>query len=120
MTAPGTVALSRGGFYRIDQVGSGGVTVYRLAEGTHALRLDNFYATPNVDLEIRLSPLPAPQTTDQFLSAPSALVARLDVTAGSMNFVVPKDIDPRQYRSVVIWCPPVNSAYAAASLNAAP
>lgn len=117
MTAPGTTPLTIGAFYRIDQVGSGGVTIYRLADGTYTLRLENFYVAPNVDLEIRLSPLAAPQTTDQFTSAPSATVTRLDVTAGSMNFAVPKEVDPRQYRSVVIWCPPLRSAYAAATLR---
>ncbi|HSH59190.1 MAG TPA: hypothetical protein VK988_06010 [Acidimicrobiales bacterium] len=69
--------------------------------------------TPNVDLEIRLSPLEAPRSTAEFMSAPSALVAPLDVTAGSMNFAVPADVDPSQYRSVVIRCPLIDSAYAA-------
>lgn len=117
MTAPGAVPLTRGAFYRIDQVGRGDVTIYRLADGGHALRLEEFYVSPNVDLEIHLSPVAAPQTTEEFTSAPSATVARLDVTAGSMNFAVPKEVDPRQYQSVVIWCPPLHSAYAAATLR---
>ena len=119
MAAPGTAAVATGSFYRVDQVGQGSVTVYRLADNTHALRLDDFYVTPNRDLEIRLSPLPAPRSTDQFTSAPSALVAMLDVTAGSMNFTVPPGVDPRQYRSVVIWCEQLHTAYAAASLTPA-
>ncbi len=117
MTAPGSRPVATGSFYRIDQVGSGGLTLYRLPDGAHAIRLDNIYISPNVDLEIHLSALPAPRTTEHYLSAPSAMVARLDVTAGSMNFVLPKEVDPRQYRSLVIWCPPVRSAYAAATLN---
>lgn len=116
MTAPGTVPAATGEFYRIDQAEDGRVTVYRFDDGSHALRLDDFYVTPNVDLEIHLSPLEAPQTTAEFMSAPSVRVAPLDVTAGSMNFAVPPDVDPAQYRSVVIWCPLIDSAYAAASL----
>jgi hypothetical protein len=33
-----------------------------------------------------------------------------------MNFHIPAGIDPTQYRSVVIWCPPIQNTYAAASL----
>ncbi len=115
MAAATTARVASGSFYDIDQVGRGMVHVYRFEDG-HALRLEDFFVTPNVDLEIRLSPLPAPGSTDEYLSVPSVLVSRLDVTAGSMNFVLPPTVDPTRYRSVVIWCPPVLSAYAAAAL----
>lgn len=117
MTAPGATATATGSLYRIDQVGKGDLTIYRLDDGTHALRLDDFFVTPNVDFEVRLSPLEAPRTTKEFMDSPSVWVAPLDVTAGSLNFVIPKEVDPTQYRSVVIWCPLIDSAYAAASLT---
>jgi hypothetical protein len=117
MNAPGASVTSSGDFYRIDQVGQGTVSIYRLAGGTWALRLENFYVTPNTDLEIELSPLAAPHSTDEFAASPAAHVASLDVTAGNMNFQVPPTINPRQYRSVVIWCDRLHSAYAAASLG---
>lgn len=120
MAAPGTAALARGDFYRVDQVGDGQVTIYRLGDGTYALRLEDFYVTPNSDLEVMLSPLPAPRTTEEFKSAPAARVVALDVTAGSLNFTVPPGIDPTRYRSVVIWCERLFSAYAAASLAPSP
>jgi hypothetical protein len=116
MTDPTTALASTGSFYGMDQSGTGTVSIYRLSDGTHALRLDDFFVTPNVDLEIHLSPLEAPQTTEEFMAAPSVSVAPLDVTAGSMNFVIPSDVDPAQYASVVIWCPLIDSAYAAATL----
>lgn len=116
MTAPDAAVVAGGQFYNLDQTGRGRVTVYRLVDNTYALRLDEFFVTPNVDLEVLLSPLPAPQTTAEFRSAPSALVSRLDATAGSMNFALPPEVDPALYGSVVIWCPPVFSAYAAATL----
>jgi hypothetical protein len=120
MANPSTVVAATGSFYRMDQSGTGTVTIFRLDDGSHELRLDEFFVTPNVDLAIHLSPLEAPKTTEEFMSAPSAWVAPLDVTAGSMNFVVPPDVDPAQYRSVVIWCPLIDSAYAAATLAPAP
>ncbi len=118
MTAPGAVAVATGSFYRVDQVGTGTVTVYRLADDTYALRLDNFFVTANSDLEIQFSPLDAPTSTDQFTKAArSASISSLDVTTGSLNFSVPKTVNPTQYKSVVIWCERLFSAYAAATLR---
>ncbi len=117
MTAPGAVAVATGSFYRIDQVGTGTVTVYRLADGSHALRLDDFFVTANSDLEVQFSPLEAPTSTDQVSKARSRTVSALDVTAGSLNFKVPPGLDPTQHKSVVIWCERLFSAYAAATLR---
>ena len=117
MSAPGTRRVARGSFYRIDQVGRGTVTAYRLAGGRYALRLSNFFVTANIDLEIRLSPLHRPRTTRQYESVPAKLAAPLYTTVGSMNFVLPRGVNPARYGSVVIWCPTIVSAYAAATLD---
>lgn len=116
MTAPGTVKVATGGFYRVDQFSNGTVTVYRLADGTYALRLEDFYVTPNTDLEIRFDTLAAPHSTQQVSSSETVSVAPLDVTAGSMNFTIPPSVNPSHYQSVVIWCERLFSAYAAATL----
>jgi hypothetical protein len=117
MSAPGTAVVLGGTFYGIDQKSIGRVRVYRLASGHYALRLSGFYVSPNVDLQIRLDPLRAPHSTKQYLATKSAFVAPLNVTAGSLNFLVPAGVDPTHYGSIVIWCPLVISAYAAASLT---
>jgi hypothetical protein len=120
MSAPGAAAVSGGSFYGIDQKSIGRITVYRLASGRYALRLSNFYVSPNVDLQIRFDPLRAPHSTHRYLSTRSVLAAPLPVTAGSLNFLVPQAVDPTRYQSVVIWCPLIVSAYAAASLTPTP
>ncbi len=117
MSAPGTRMILTGSLYRIDQVGTGTVNIYRTDDGSHVLRLDQFFVTANVDLELRLSPLEAPRTTEQYMNAPSVWVAPLDVTTGSLNFTLPADVDPTRYRSIVVWCPIIDSAYAAATLR---
>ncbi len=119
MTAPGAVVVSTGTFYRIDQTGTGTVTLYRLPDGTYALRLDDFFVTANSELEVKLSALEEPTTSDQFLHAPSALVSPLEVTVGSLNFILPAEVDPKDYKSVVIWCRLINSAYSGATLRPA-
>lgn len=119
MTAPGSAPVAAGAFYRIDQVGTGTATVYRLPDGSYALRLDNFFVTANSDLELQFSPLDAPKTTDQVNNARSATIASLDVTTGALNFAIPPQVDPTKYRSLVIWCEQTHNAYAAASLRPA-
>ena len=91
--------------------------MYRLPSGASLLRLDDFYVSPNTDLEVRLSPLAAPRSTDEFFNAPSVRVGPLDITAGSMNLQIPEGVDPSQFRSIVIWCERLHSAYAAAPLT---
>jgi hypothetical protein len=116
MVASTTVAVDHGSLYGVDQSGSGKATFYRLADGSYVLRLDSFFITPNIDLELRLSPLPSPHSTSDYLSAQSVYVAPLDVTTGSINFTVPPGVSPTAYRSLVVWCPTITSAYAAATL----
>ena len=120
MTASGAVVVATGSLYRIDQVGTGTVKVYRLADGSHAVRLEDFFVTANSDLELQFSPLEAPRTTKQVTDNPrSPSIASLDVTTGSLNFAVPASVDPTQFRSFVIWCEVANSAYSAATLRPA-
>lgn len=117
MSAPGTRMVLTGSLYRIDQVGTGTVNIYRTAAGSYVLRLDQFFVTANIDLELRLTPLEAPRTTEQYMASPSVWAAPLDVTTGSLNFTLPADVDPTRYRSIVVWCPIIDSAYAAATLR---
>ncbi len=119
MSAPGTTVVRTGSFYRMDQTGQGTATFYRLADGSHVLRLDDdFFVSANVDLLVTLSPLEAPRTTPEFMASPWVEAAPLDITAGSLNFTLPPGVDPTAYKSVVIWCPLIDSAYAAATLTA--
>jgi len=117
MMAPGAAAVSKGSFYKIDRSATGTATIYRLADGSHAIRLDDFFVSPNSELEVRLSTLKAPQNNKEYLAAPSELITKLDVTTGSLNFAIPPNINPADYGSVVIWCQAVESAYGAATLG---
>ena len=119
MTAPGASAISSGTFYNIDKTATGKVTVYRQADGSYAVRLDDFFVSPTSDLELRFSALEAPHGSQEVENASSDLVAVMDVTAGSLNYTVPSNLDPTKYRSVVIWCRPISSAYGAATLGGA-
>ena len=117
MTARGTRMVARGEFYDIDEDGLGRVEVYRHRSGSLSLRLEDFYVTPNVDLEIRFSELERPRTTKEIARAPFENVVFLKATTGSMNYRLPPDAFGPRVRSVVIWCELTHNAYAAASLR---
>jgi|GEM_PF-3109000 len=116
MASPQANVVLRGAVYNIDKVGRGTVRIFQLPDGSRALRLEDFYVSINSDLEIRLSPLTTPKSTDEAAGAPYKTVAPLKATVGSMNYPVPPDIDLTQYHSVVIWCELTHNAYAGASL----
>ncbi len=109
--------LAEGTFYGVDQAGSGAATLYRLPDGRRALRLDPFQVTNNSDLFVWLSEAGAPKTSKEALESPHVQIARLTATAGAQNYLIPADVATANVRSVVIWCEPVRTAYAAASLN---
>lgn len=105
-----------GSVYNIDRVGRGTVKVYKLAGGAMAIRLEDFFVSQNSDLELRLSELPEPKSTPQITAAPARNLEFLKATTGSMNYLIPKDVDIGRYRSLIIWCELTHNAYAAASL----
>ncbi|HVF14143.1 MAG TPA: DM13 domain-containing protein [Acidimicrobiales bacterium] len=107
---------AHGDFYGIDQEGSGTATLYRLPGGGLALRLDPFLVTRNTDLFVWVSEARAPRTSEEALRTPHVQIDRLKSTAGAQNYVLPDSVDPEGVRSVVVWCEPVRTAYAAATL----
>ncbi len=117
MTAAGTRAIATGTFSKIDRTGAGVVTLFDQADGRYAVRLEDFFVSPSSQLQLRLSTLESPRTTEEYLGARSQLLALLDVTAGSLNYTAPVGVDPSDFRSLVIFDPSANSAYAAATLE---
>ncbi|HUR23678.1 MAG TPA: DM13 domain-containing protein [Acidimicrobiales bacterium] len=103
--------------YNVDREGQGTAKIYELPNGTRLIRLEDFFVSINSDLEIRLSELPNPKTTDETAKAPFKVVAPLKATVGTMNYEVPKDIDVSKYQSIVIWCEITRNAYAAAAIQ---
>jgi len=116
MVAPGTSELASGTFYKVDRVAAGNITIYEAADG-YAVRLDDFWVTPQGSLQLRLSAAKSPKSSDDYSSSRSQLLASLDVTAGRLNYEAPTGVDPTGFASVVIWSPSDNSVYAAADLE---
>ncbi|HJV09073.1 MAG TPA: DM13 domain-containing protein [Acidimicrobiales bacterium] len=119
--APATLAsakvLGTARIHDVDKDGEGTAKIYELANGTRVIRLEDFFVSINSDLELRLSELTDPTSTDEVAKAPFKVVAPLKATVGNMNYEVPKDVDVARYKSIVIWCEITRNAYAAASIE---
>ena len=109
--------LASGEFQDIERAASGRAVLYRLPDGRLALRFERFRVSANADLFVWVSSERAPRTTRAALRAPHLQVATLKSTLGSQNYVLPRSVDRRGVRSVVIWCEPIRIAYAAATLT---
>ncbi len=117
MRSPAARLQARGAFYGIERRAKGEAQLHRLPGGRLALRLDGFETSPNVDLFVWTSPVARPRTSRQAFRAPHSTVAELKSTAGSQNYLLPRGTSAREIRSVIIWCEPVQIAYAAAALT---
>jgi hypothetical protein len=109
--------LAGGEFYGIDQSGRGTVELYELPDGRRALRFEPFQVTANTDLFVWLSAAEKPTTSKDALTTDHTQIHELKATAGPQNYLVPDDVPSDRMRSVVVWCEPVRTAYAAAPLS---
>ena len=117
MRRPGSRIVARGRFSGIERRGRGTTSLYRLHDGRLALRLERFATAGNTDLFVWLSEARRPRTTKQSFQAPHIELGPLKSTLGDQNYVLPAGVDVDRIRSVVIWCEPVQIAYAAAPLQ---
>lgn len=109
--------LGQGQFANIEKEGRGTARLYQLADGTRALRFEDFFVSENTELFVWLSELPAPKTSAEVAKAGYRVLGNVKSTVGSENYEIPADIPTDKIRSVVIWCDPVKIAYAAAPLT---
>lgn len=114
---PSASLLSEGRFFGVDEEGKGRALVYELPGGRLAVRLEDFWVTPNVDLELWTSTLAHPKTSKQIFNSAHSRVQFLKATAGSHNYVLPRELTAGRVLSLAIWCRFTHEIYAAASLT---
>jgi hypothetical protein len=108
--------IAQGSFYKVEVRGEGTAKLYRLPDGKRILRFDNFQTGENTDLFVWLSELPKPANSAQAIGSPHVEISNLKSTIGSQNYEIPASIPTEKIKSVVIWCQPVQIAYAAVAL----
>lgn len=108
--------IAQGSFYRVEVRGEGTAKLYRLADGRRILRFENFVTAENTDLFVWLSEEAKPANSAQAVGSPHVEISNLKSTLGSQNYEIPASIPTEKIRSIVIWCQPVQIAYAAVAL----
>lgn len=109
--------LSRGRFRPIQKRGEGTVALYRLPSGRLALRYEDFYTSPSPGLDLWLSKARDPDSTLDARRAPHVNAGAMKSTFGSYNQLLPRTLSAGDFDSIVIWCPAVTIAFAAAPLR---
>jgi hypothetical protein len=115
--APAGQVVAQGAFYDLEKEGEGAALLYRLPDGRHALRLENFRTDENTDLFVWLSEAARPRTSAEAVAADYVQIGNLKSTLGSQNYELPASVAIDDVRSIVIWCEPVAIAYTAAPLS---
>ncbi len=117
MPGDGPIPLSMGTFTGADEFhqGKGLATIYRLEDGSHVLRLEDFEVTNGPDLHVLLVPSNNPVDRDDIEGYVD--LGSLKGNIGNQNYGLPLDIDPDAFGSVVIYCQPFHVLFSAASLS---
>ena len=113
------VALASGSFRDADSFhrGSGDATIYRLPDGSHLLRLEDFEVTNGPDLRVLLARPNDPQSRDELHAAGYTHLAKLKGNIGNQNYEIPADIDPSGIGSIIIYCMPFQVIFSVAPLS---
>jgi hypothetical protein len=109
--------VAQGSFYKVEVRGEGTAKLYRLPDGKRILRFENFVTGENTDLFVWLSETARPTTSEQSIRSPHIEITNLKSTIGNQNYEIPASIPTEKIKSIVIWCQPVQIAYAAAALS---
>jgi hypothetical protein len=90
--------LSAGEIMGVGHVATGQAVVYR-SGGTAFVRLEGIDIQGAVDVFVWLVPEP-----DQTEPDGGVNLGELKGTRGDANYVIPADVDPSAYRTVLLWC----------------
>lgn len=109
--AAGLTELGRGEIVGIDHRASGGAALYRLADGSAVVRLEDIDISPGPDYDVYLVP-------EADATSPGAGVKLDDLKGnkGSQNYPVPAEISVDGPQTVLIWCTAFAVPIAAAPL----
>lgn len=116
--ASGPVPVAVGMFADADAIhkGSGRATLYRLDDGQHLLRFEQFRVTNGPALVVLLAEHPAPASAGDVEQGYLKL-DDLKGNVGSQNYPLPAGVDLDRYGSVVVWCELFDVLFSAAPLR---
>ena len=113
----GPVELASGTFISREHETTGTARIYRLPDGQQILRFEGFETSNGPALFVYLSQNPADGDDGSFDDDYIDLGA-LKGNIGDQNYVIPPEIDPLGYTSVVVWCDRFDVSFGAADIVA--
>ena len=114
---PENMLLGMGEFGRIDAIhaAEGTAAIYRLADGSRVLRLEDFKSTNGPELHVLLTTGTEATTFGDVGDDPVDL-GILKGNVGNQNYAIPDDVDLSAIKAVVIWCRPFRVVFSVANL----
>jgi hypothetical protein len=111
--------VARGEFRDADGVhkGSGNAIVYRLPDGRHVVRFEDFRTTNGPALVVYLAKHPDPASAGDVTDGGFLDLGKLKGNVGNQNYVIPTETDISGYGSIVIWCELFDVLFSPASLQ---
>ena len=97
--------------------GSGTASIYRLADGSHVLRLESFSVTNGPALVVMLTPHRNPSSSADVHEPGYVELAKLKGNKGNQNYPLPDGVDPATFNSVVIYCKPFKVVFSVAPIS---
>ncbi len=97
---------------------SGAVKLFRLGTGEYLLRLENLQVGHGPGLHVFFTGAAAPREV-AIVQGDFIDLGELRAQSGDLNYVIPADIDLRDYRGVVIYSPYFREIYATSALTEA-
>lgn len=104
--------IAGGTFKGIGHQALGSVGLYRLADGSTVVRLEDVDIQNGPDLFVYLVPEP-----DQSDDAGGVNLGRLEGNRGSHNYPVPADVDAEDFSTVLVWCRAFSTPFGNATLS---
>ncbi len=111
--------LSSGTFIDADRVhqGAGTASLVRQPDGAVELQLTDFTVTNGPDLKVYLSVHPGPITAADVTDAEWVSLGALKGNVGNQTYLLPSELDPASFGSVVIWCEQFGVLFSPAALS---
>ncbi len=114
------VVLARGQLISHEHHSSGSVVVYRLADGSRVLRIEDLHTSNGPALHVWLSDAPVVEGAagwGVFDDGRYVDLGELKGNIGSSNYLIPPEVDLAALPSMSIWCARFHVSFAAARLT---
>jgi len=111
------VRVSFGEFHAVAHPGTGDAYVYRLEDGSHALRLESLDIFNGPALYVYAVAADDANDSDTVLEAGFLDLGPLKGNQGNQTYELPADFDPAKYRAISVWCERFSVNFATAPLR---